>query len=132
MHSTNTRKVLIPISIFVVAAARPTVTAVKSTVVVTLGSWVVLQVTVAKASLDIPNNTLNRTWSGPEGVITPTSKYSFSSDRYNLTITTVDSTDVGIYTFTAANAVGSNTASISLSLEGKRCLSIFKHFLSFA
>ncbi|XP_062509933.1 hemicentin-2-like [Corticium candelabrum] len=96
-------------TISLLIAARPTLTALKSIVVVTQGSNVVLQVTVVNASPDVPNNALNRTWYGPSGIITPTSKYSFSSDRYNLTITTVDSTDVGMYTFTAANAVGSDT-----------------------
>ena len=84
--------------------------------------------TVVNASPDVPNNALNRTWYGPSGIITPTSKYSFSSDRYNLTITTVDSTDVGMYTFTAANAVGSDTVTISVSFEIKNHLSILQKF----
>ena len=51
-------------------------------------------------------------------MITQNSKYSFSSDRYNLTITEVDAHDVGTYTFKASNDVGSDTVTLELILEG--------------
>ena len=51
-------------------------------------------------------------------MITQNSKYSFSSDRYNLTITQFDAHDVGTYTFKASNDAGSVTVTLELILEG--------------
>ena len=50
-------------------------------------------------------------------MITQNGKYSFSSDRYNLTVTEVDAHDVGTYTFKGPNDVGSDTVTLTLILE---------------
>ena len=96
----------------------PAVAAMTQSVVVFQGSNAMLQVTVSGASPDVPNNSANRTWSGPSGTITTNSKFDFSTDQYSLFIKGVAFTDSGNYKFTASNLVGSASITITLTVEG--------------
>ena len=116
--------------ILVVKGLRLTVNAMQSTVAALKGSNAILNVVVSKALPHVPNDPGNRTWVGPTGLITESSKFLFSSDRYTLIITAIDQSDVGNYNFTATNAVENKTVTISLILEGKRYFLFCKHFLS--
>ena len=100
--------------------ARPTLRAVKSIVIVLSRSTALLQVTVSPVLTDIPNNAANRTWSGPSGIITTSNKFILSTDRYHLVVQDVGPNDTGLYTFTAANTLGSATVTIRLDLQGKQ------------
>ena len=82
------------------------------------GSTAVLHVTISPVFPNVPNNAANRTWSGPSGVITTTNKFFLSAERYRLVIQDVGPNDTGLYTFTAANTVGSAIVTIKLVLQG--------------
>ena len=103
-----------------------TVNALQSTVAVLKGSNAILNVIVSKVLPRVPNDPGNRTWVGPAGLITESSKFLFSSDRYTLIITAIDQSDVGNYNFTATNAVERKTVTISL-LIGTRVDALNKY-----
>ena len=47
------------------------------------------------------------------------SQYSFSADRLSLTISNLTHSDEGLYTLTATNEAGIDSASLFLNIEGK-------------
>ena len=69
---------------------------------------------------NILNNAANRAWSDPSGIITTSNKFILSSDRYYLVVQDVGPNNSGLYTFTAANTLGSATVTIRLGLQGKQ------------
>jgi hemicentin len=95
---------------------KPDVSAVSSTVEERLGATVVLQVTVTKAFPDVVNQ--DKIWKKGGKELT-SAKYSFSSDRLILTIKSLVDEDAGDYTFTASNRAGSDTATITVRVQGR-------------
>ena len=114
--------------ILVVKGLRLTVKAMQSTVAALKGSNAILNVIVSKVLPHVPNDPGNRTWVGPAGLITESSKFLFSSDRYTLIITAIDQSDVGNYNFTATNAIESKKVTISL-LIGMRAHALVVKFI---
>ena len=64
-------------------------------------------------SFDIPTNSTTITFSNLMGV--------FSGDRLSLTLSSVNNSFEGIYTITATNAAGSDSAVVELVIEGQWC-----------
>ena len=92
------------------------------------GRTATLQVTITSAIPMVANSTSTREWKFSNGsAITSNSRYSFSTDRFALSISVVTLTDSGDYTFQATNAAGSGTANITLTVTSGTTRALLRH-----